>query len=179
MNLALKITRVIDRCTDFAGWVAVICLIGACLICSGNAIVRYSLNLSSNAFLEIQWYLFAGVVMFGAPQVFRLGEHIRVDILYSKYSERTQVLIDCFGIVFFLLPTMTLFFYLSFGIFINKLVSGEMSPNAGGLLRFPVWSTLPIGFALVSLQGFSELIKRLVFLRTGQCDFFQNVRNVQ
>lgn len=165
MPLLLKCVRLIDALTDRFGAVAKWAVILSCFISAANAIVRYTFDYSSNGFLEIQWYLFAVCVMFGAAQVLRVNEHVRVDVLYGRYSGKTQVLIDIFGILFFLLPVMVAMLYFSFPLFLKMYVSNEMSSNAGGLLRWPAMLTLPLGFSLMILQGLSELIKRVAWLQ--------------
>jgi len=163
--LLLKCVRLIDALTDRFGAIAKWAVILSCFISAANAIVRYTFDYSSNGFLEIQWYLFAVCVMFGAAQVLRVNEHVRVDVLYGRYSGKTQVLIDIFGILFFLLPVMVAMLYFSFPLFLKMYVSNEMSSNAGGLLRWPAMLTLPLGFSLMILQGLSELIKRVAWLQ--------------
>lgn len=165
MPLLLKCVRLIDALTDRFGAIAKWAVILSCFISAANAVVRYTFDYSSNGFLEIQWYLFAVCVMFGAAQVLRVNEHVRVDVLYGRYSGKTQVLIDIFGIVFFLLPVMVAMLYFSFPLFLRMYVSNEMSSNAGGLLRWPAMLTLPLGFSLMILQGLSELIKRVAWLQ--------------
>ena len=165
MPLLLKCVRLIDALTDRFGAIAKWAVILSCFISAANAVVRYTFDYSSNGFLEIQWYLFAVCVMFGAAQVLRVNEHVRVDVLYGRYSGKTQVLIDIFGIVFFLLPVMVAMLYFSFPLFMKMYVSNEMSSNAGGLLRWPAMLTLPLGFSLMILQGLSELIKRVAWLQ--------------
>ena len=165
MPLLLKCVRLIDALTDRFGAVAKWAVILSCFISAANAIVRYTFDYSSNGFLEIQWYLFAVCVMFGAAQVLRVNEHVRVDVLYGRYSGKTQVLIDIFGILFFLLPVMVAMLYFSFPLFLKMYLSNEMSSNAGGLLRWPAMLTLPLGFSLMILQGLSELIKRVAWLQ--------------
>jgi len=157
--------RAIDRVNDFFGTLAKWALLAACVISGGNAIVRYLAGYSSNAWLEIQWYLFAVGVMFGAAQVLRLNEHVRVDVFYGGMSKRSQVLMDLFGLAFFLLPIMGLLAWLSWPLLVEMLKSGESSPNAGGLVRWPAMLTLPLGFALLVLQGLAELCKRVLWLR--------------
>ena len=127
-------------------------------------VVQEKLSFSSNAFLEIQWYLFAVCVMFGAAQVLRVNEHVRVDVLYGLYPTRGKVFVDLFGLLFFLMPVMVLMVYLSWPLFVRMLESGEMSSNAGGLIRWPVMLTIPLGFSLLILQGLSEIIKRVAWL---------------
>lgn len=157
--------RAIDRITDFFGELAKWALLAAAVISGGNAFVRYLLGYSSNAWLEVQWYLFAGGVMFGAAQVLRLNEHVRVDVFYGGWKSRRQVLLDLFGLVFFLLPFVGLLLVLSWPMLSERFASGEMSPNAGGLIRWPAMLTLPLGFALLVLQGVAEISKRILWLR--------------
>ncbi|MFT3955134.1 MAG: TRAP transporter small permease subunit [Piscinibacter sp.] len=164
MNALFAFARAVDWLTDRFGVVAKWAVLLSCFISAGNAVVRYALDISSNAFLEVQWYMFAACVMFGAAQVLRLNEHVRVDVLYGRYNGKTQVLIDLFGLVFFLLPVMMLMFYLSAPLFLKWYLSGEMSSQAGGLIRWPAMLTLPLGFALMTLQGVAEVIKRVGWL---------------
>jgi len=164
MKALLALARWIDVLTDGFGAIAKWAVLAACLISAANAGVRYSLNMSSNAFLEIQWYLFAGAVMLGAAQVLRLNEHVRVDVLYGRYPTKVKVWVDLLGILFFLMPVMVMMIYLSWPMFIGMLESGEMSSNAGGLVRWPVMLLIPLGFGLLILQGLSEMIKRVGWL---------------
>ncbi len=146
------------------GKIAAWAVLLAALISAGNAFVRFGLNTSSNGWLEIQWYLFATTVMLGAPIVLKLNEHVRVDIIYGKLKGHGPVYVDLFGLIFFLLPVMGFIAYLSWPLFLGMLRSGEMSGNAGGLIRWPVMMLLPLGFALMMLQGLSEIIKRIAYL---------------
>ena len=164
MSQLLTLARWIDALTDRFAWVAKWAVFLACFISAGNAVVRYAFNYSSNAYLEIQWYLFAMCVMLGAAQVLRVNEHVRVDVIYGRFSSKGRVLIDLFGLVFFLLPVMALMLYFSWPLFVKWFVSGEMSSNAGGLIRWPAMLTLPLGFGLMILQGLSEIIKRVGWL---------------
>lgn len=157
--------RVVDRLTDLFGVVAKWALVSGCVICAGNAFSRYLLGYSSNAWLEVQWYLFAVGVMLGAPQVLRLNEHVRVDLLYGRWPARRQVYLDLFGLAFFLLPAMGLMLYLSWPLLTQMLTSGERSSNAGGLIRWPAMLTLPLGFALLCLQAVAEFCKRILWLQ--------------
>jgi TRAP-type mannitol/chloroaromatic compound transport system permease small subunit len=147
------------------GRIAAWTVLAAALISAGNAFVRYILNVSSNGWLEIQWYLFAVTVMLGAPVVLKLNEHVRVDIFYGKLKGNGPVYLDLFGLIFFLLPAMGVIAYLSWPLFLSMLRSGEMSPNAGGLIRWPAMMLVPLGFALMFLQGLSEIIKRIAYLK--------------
>lgn len=164
MNALLAFARLIDSITDKFGAVAKWAVIASCFISAANAIVRYTFDYSSNGFLEIQWYLFAACVMFGAAQVLRVNEHVRVDVLYGLYKGKTQVLIDIFGLIFFLLPVMAAMLYFSWPMFVGMYNSGEMSSNSGGLVRWPAMLTLPLGFSLMILQGLAEIIKRVGWL---------------
>ena len=164
MNALFAFARAVDWLTDRFGSFAKWAVFLSCFISAGNAVVRYALDISSNAMLEVQWYMFAACVMLGAAQVLRLNEHVRVDVLYGRYNGKTQVLIDLFGLLFFLLPVMLLMVYLSTPLFIKWYQSGEMSSQAGGLIRWPAMLTLPLGFALMTLQGVAEVIKRIGWL---------------
>jgi TRAP-type mannitol/chloroaromatic compound transport system permease small subunit len=157
----LKLSRAIDFVNDRFGEVANWLVLLACLISAGNAMSRYAFSLSSNAWLEVQWYMFAGMVMLGAPHTFKLNEHVRVDLLFSAVSERTRIWIDILGIVFFLFPICIILVYFTWPWFLESWRIEEMSSNAGGLIRWPVKLVLPVGFALMALQGVSELIKRI------------------
>lgn len=160
----LKITKAIDWLSDVFGFIAKWLVLLACLVSAGNATIRYLLNYSSNGWLEIQWYMFGGIVFLGAAQTLRLNEHVRVDLLYSSVSDRTRLLIDIFGIVVFLMPVMTYLIYLTVPFFLNSYRLQEVSSNAGGLILWPVKLVLPLGFVLLWLQGIAELIKRIAAL---------------
>lgn len=161
LKLALGMDWISSKLSKIATWT----VLAAALISAGNAFVRYGLDTSSNAWLEIQWYLFAATVMLGAPLVLMLNEHVRVDIIYGKLRGNRQVYVDIAGLVFFLLPAMGLIAYLSWPLFERAFVSGEMSGNAGGLIRWPAILLMPVGFFLMFLQGLSEIIKRVAHLR--------------
>ena len=187
MNALLAFARRIDGLNDRFGKLAAWAVLLSCFISATNAIVRYSLDYSSNSFLEIQWYLFAACVMLGAAQVLRLNEHVRVDLVYSRLTGHGKVCVDLFGLVVFLLPVICYMAWLSWGLFLVKLTtgmsagdtlaglgvvgyitklltSGEVSSNAGGLIRWPAVLVMPLGFALVALQGVAEIIKRVAWL---------------
>ncbi len=164
METFLDISRAIDRLTNGFAHIAKWAVLASCLISAGNALVRYLANYSSNSWLEIQWYLFAACVMLGAAQVLRVNEHVRVDVLYGRYSGRTQAWVDLFGLFVFLIPVMVLMVYFSFPLFLQMYRTGEMSSNSGGLIRWPAMLMLPLGFSLVLLQGISEIIKRIAWL---------------
>ncbi|MET0351096.1 MAG: TRAP transporter small permease subunit [Rhizobacter sp.] len=164
MKALLALARGIDWLTHKFGWIAAVAVIASCFISSGNAVIRFLFSNSSNAWLEIQWYLFAVCVMLGAAHVLKVNEHVRVDVFYGRFGGRGKVFIDLFGLVFFLLPTMFLMMWLSWPYFLGMFHSGEVSGNAGGLIRWPAVLTLPLGFGLVILQGISEIIKRIGWL---------------
>ena len=164
MKGLLAFSRVVDALNQRLGWVAEWLVLLSCLISAGNAFSRYAFGASSNAWLEIQWYMFAAVIMLGASYTLKKNEHVRVDIVYANVSTRRQIGIDIFGFVMFMLPATVVMTYLSWPIFHNSWALGEISANAGGLIRWPVKIFLPLGFALLTLQGVSELIKRIAML---------------
>ena len=154
-----------DRVSDWTGWIASWLVLLAVLVSAGNAFVRYLFDYSTNGWLEMQWYMFAGMVLLGASVTLRMNEHVRVDVLYGGRGPRAKAWIDLLGLVFFLLPTMALLAWLSWPLFVDAWVRDEVSSNAGGLVRWPVKLLMPVGFALVALQGLAEIIKRIGFLR--------------
>ena len=164
MGFLLRISSVIDWVNDRLGWVANWFVLLACLISAANAMSRYAFDLSSNAWLEIQWYLFAAIVMFGASYTLKMNEHVRVDILYTHLSERGKEWLDLVGTALFLVPSMLTIAWYSWPFFMQSYSINEMSGNAGGLLRFPVKFLVPLGFFLVAMQGISEIIKRAASL---------------
>lgn len=165
MKQLLAFCRIVDWINEKLAWLAAFAVLATCLISAGNAVVRYGWDISSNGWLEIQWYLFAATVMLGAPYVLRLNEHVRVDIFYSRLRGRAPVLLDLAGLICFLLPVMLILLGLSWPIFVRTFMSGEVSSNAGGLVRWPAMLMLPLGFFLVCLQAVAEVIKRVAFLR--------------
>lgn len=165
MNILLKLSRLIDAMNEKIGRWAQWLILAAVLISTVNAIVRKAFNYSSNGLLEIQWYLFAGVFLFGAAYTLMHNEHVRIDVVSGRFSKRTQTWIEVFGTLVFLLPMTLMILWLSVPFALHSLQSGEMSVNAGGLILWPVKMLLPIGFALLTLQGISELVKRLAFLQ--------------
>jgi TRAP-type mannitol/chloroaromatic compound transport system permease small subunit len=164
MKLLLRISQAIDALNQRLGYIADALVLLACLISAGNAFSRYAFGISSNAWLEIQWYMFGALVMLGASYTLKKNEHVRVDIVYTNVSTRKQIGIDIFGTILFMLPATLIMCYLSWPVFYNSWALGEVSTNAGGLLRWPIKIFLPLGFGLLSLQGFSELIKRIAML---------------
>ena len=188
MELLLRFSRTIDRINEDFGVVANWLVLLSCLLSAGNAAVRYGIDgflmlsrdfsllsgLSSgiawygnhaNAFLEGQWYMFTGIVLLGGPYTLKVNEHVRVDLVYGMVSERTRLWIDIIGGVLFLLPICLILTYFTWWWFWDAFQIGEQSNNAGGLLRWPVKLMLPVGFALMALQGISEIIKRVAALR--------------
>ena len=164
MKQLLALSRAIDLVNEKLGWVADWLVLASCLISAGNAFSRYAFSMSSNAWLEIQWYMFGTLVMLGASYTLKKNEHVRVDIVYTNIPTRWQIAVDIFGGILFLLPAALIMAYLSWPVFYNSWVEHEMSGNSGGLVRWPIKIFLPLGFALLSLQGFSELIKRIAML---------------
>ena len=155
----------IDKISEFVGrWVSWLVLF-AVLISTANAISRKAFNLSSNAFLEIQWYLFAAVFLLASGYTLMRQEHVKIDVVSGRFSKRTQIWIEIVGLCFFLFPFVIAIIILVMPLVINAFVSNEMSSNAGGLIRWPVFAMLPLGLALLGMQGVSELIKRFAFLK--------------
>lgn len=164
MDALLKFSNLVDWISDKFGKLAAFAVLAAALISAGNAFVRYGLDISSNGWLEIQWYLFAVTVMLGAPIALKLNEHVRVDIFYGKLKGHGPVYVDLFGLTVFLLPVMALLLWFSWPLFVNMYVTKEMSQNAGGLIRWPAMLLLPLGFGWMLVQGLSEIIKRVAYL---------------
>ena len=164
MPILLQLSRLIYALTDRIGKLAMWMILATTLISAGNAIVRKVFDTSSNAFLEIQWYLFAAVFMLGSGYAFLRNAHVRIDFISSKFSARGRNWVDIGGIVLFVFPLCYMMGTLAWPLFTNALASGEMSSNAGGLIRWPVYALIPAGFALLALQSVSELIKRAAFL---------------
>lgn len=164
MPLLMQISRLIDRLNTFVGKTIYWLILAAVLVSSINATVRYGFHRSSNAWLELQWYLFAAVFLLCAGYTLLHNEHIRIDVFSSHLSRRKQIWIDIFGTVCFLLPFTLLIMYLSWPIAVTSIVSNEQSSDAGGLVRWPARLLVPVGFFLLVIQAFSELIKRVAFL---------------
>lgn len=165
----LRLSAWIDSLSEATGKFIRWLVLAAVLISAGNAIVRKLFNYSSNAFLEIQWYLFAGVFMLGVGYVFLHNAHVRIDFISARLSARTNAIIDAVGMVVFTIPLAIIMVWLGWPLFHNAWVSGEMSQNAGGLIRWPVLALIPLGFAVLLIQSLSELIKRIAYL-TGHRD---------
>ena len=164
MSFLLSLSRLIDKITTGVGKFTMWLILATTLISAGNAIVRKAFNISSNGLLEIQWYLFAAVFLMGAGYGFLKNSHVRIDFIATKLTARTRNWIDTIGILVVLFPFCALTIILSWPLFANALASGEMSQNSGGLIRWPVYALLPLGFGLLAMQGVSELIKRVAFL---------------
>jgi len=168
MNFLHSFSRLIDTTNDYVGNAVRWLVAAATLISALNALARYGFGMSSNAWLEIQWYLFAAIILLSAGHTLKHNGHVRIDVFYSRCSARTQAWIDLFGTLFFLLPLCGLLIWLSWPGFVESFLSGERSPDAGGLIRWPVRLLIPLGFALLALQGISELIKRIAILREAK-----------
>ena len=164
MQALLKLSRGIDRLNALVGRYVIWLILGATAISAVNAVVRKVLHTSSNAFLEVQWYLFAASFLLAAGYTLLEKEHVKVDVINSKLSLRTRVWIDVIGFALFLTPMCLIVLYYGTPFFLQALRTGEMSSNAGGLIRWPVYLMMPLGFGLLLLQGISEFIKRIAFL---------------
>ena len=165
MTALLKLSRLIDALSEFVGrWVSWLVL-AAVLISAANAVVRKAFNMSSNAFLEIQWYLFAAVFLLAAGYTLLRQEHVRIDVILSRFTKRTQIKIEAVCIVVFLFPFCIEVIGLVLPLVIKAYQTGEMSSNEGGLIRWPVFALVPLGFTLLLVQAVSELIKRIAFLQ--------------
>jgi TRAP-type mannitol/chloroaromatic compound transport system permease small subunit len=164
MNAMLKMSQLIDGLNERIGRSLMWLVLFAVVISAVNAVVRKAFDMSSNAFLEIQWYLFAAVVMLGSAYTMLRQGHVKIDVIVGRFSKRTQLIVECLGIVFFLFPFVYKVNELVWPLVIQAYNSGEMSQNAGGLIRWPVYALVPAGFILLGLQGLSELIKRIGFL---------------
>ena len=165
MNALLALSRAIDAINDRVGRTVYWLVLVAVLISAANAIVRKAFDMSSNAFLEVQWYLFSAVFLLCSGYTLYKNEHIRIDVVAGRFSKRTQTWIDVFGTILFLFPMVALILYESWPWFVRAWQSGEVSPSAGGLILWPAKILVPIGFTLLTAQGISELIKRLAFLK--------------
>ena len=165
MTFLLSLSKKIDNISEWIGrWVAWLVLF-AVLISAGNAIMRKAFNMSSNGFLEIQWYLFAAVFLLASGYTLMRQEHVKIDVFSGRFSKRTQIWIDVIGICVFLLPFTFIIIKLAMPLVINAYVTQEVSSNAGGLIRWPVFALLPAGMFLLAMQAVSELIKRIAFLQ--------------
>ena len=176
MNAMLKMSQLIDGLNERIGRNLMWLVLFAVIISAVNAVVRKAFDMSSNAFLEIQWYLFAAVVMLGSAYTMLRQGHVKIDVIVGRFSKRTQIIVECLGIVFFLFPFVYKVNELVWPLVIQAYHSGEMSQNAGGLIRWPVYALVPAGFILLGLQGLSELIKRIGFLKGLAVDPTQPVQ---
>ena len=165
MQALLRFSRGVDWLSTQIGKYVVWLILASTVISALNAVVRKALNTSSNAFLEVQWYLFAASFLIAAGYTLLNGEHVKIDVITSRLSKRAQIGIDIFGFVCFLTPMCVAVLWYSVPFFLRAYASGEMSNNAGGLIRWPVYLVMPLGFGLLLLQGWSELIKRIAFLQ--------------
>ena len=165
MRPLLGLSNAIDLLNQKLGDICNFLILAACVVSAANAMIRYAFGYSSNAWLELQWYMFAIVIMFGASYTFKRNEHVRVEILYLMLSERGQLWLDMIGTLFFLIPGCLLLAYLSWPFFHQAYAVGEISSNAGGLIRWPIKFVIPPGFVLLALQGVSEVIKRIAALQ--------------
>jgi len=164
LTALLGLSRVIDAINEGIGRLVYWLVLVAVIISAGNATVRYAFSTSSNAWLELQWYLFSAVFLLCAGYTLLRNEHIRIDVVIGRFSKRTQAWIDVFGFIVFMFPMAILIMALSWPMFWDSYIHNEMSNNAGGLIRWPVKVLIPVGFLLLTLQGVSELIKRIAFL---------------
>ncbi len=164
MTVLLAFSRSIDWISRQFGRIAAWCVLIACVVSAGNAVSRYTVSVSSNAWLEIQWYLFGVIFLFGAPLTLKLNEHVRVDVIFGNLKPRAQAWIDLICGVAFLMPMVVLIGWLAWPVFAESFAINEMSNNAGGLPRWPVKLLVPLGFTLLALQGLSEIIKRAAVL---------------
>jgi TRAP-type mannitol/chloroaromatic compound transport system permease small subunit len=165
MRPLLALSTAIDNLNEKIGYICNFLVLAAVIVSAANAMIRYAFDYSSNSWLELQWYMFAILVMFGASYTFKRNEHVRVEIFYLYLSERGQLWLDMIGTLFFLIPACLLLAYLSWPFFMQAYNVGEMSGNAGGLVRWPIKFVIPSGFVMLALQGVSEVIKRIAALR--------------
>src|ERR1700750_1290733 len=165
MRPLLAVSSAIDLLNEKIGYLCNFLVLAACIVSAANAMIRYAFGYSSNGWLELQWYMFAILVMFGASYTFKRNEHVRVEILYLMLSERGQIWLDLIGTLFFLIPACLLLSYLSWPFFYQAYAVGEMSGNAGGLVPLAVKLLVPAGLVLLALQGVSEVIKRIAALQ--------------
>jgi len=173
----MSLSRLIDGVNEKIAGIVSWALLAAVLICAGNALIRYIFNYSSNAWLEIQWYLYSAVFMLASAYTLKRDEHVRVDVFVGRFSKRTQVWIDLFGFLLFLLPICLLILWYGIPFALISIQSAEMSSNAGGLIVWPAKLLVPLGFLLLVLQGISEIIKRIAFL-AGRIDGHEFAKHV-
>ncbi|HYM02289.1 MAG TPA: TRAP transporter small permease subunit [Stellaceae bacterium] len=177
MKSLIKASNVIDRLNERVGHLVYWLILVSVIVSSGNATIRYIFDRSSNAWLELQWYLFSAVFLLGAGYTLLHNQHVRIDIIIGRLSPRSRAWIDLLGGIFFLLPMAILIMRLSWPQFIESFMRNEYSADAGGLLRWPARLLVPVGFFLLVLQGLSEIIKRIAFLRGLIPDPSEKVRD--
>ncbi len=165
MRGLLALSKLIDKFNTGVGWMMMWMILASTVISCVNAIVRKVFDVGSNSYLEVQWYLFATSFLLAAGYTLLNNEHVRIDVVSSRFTKRTQIWMDIFGFVVFLIPLCCVILWFSIPFFLNGFRSGEMSGNAGGLILWPVYLVLPVGFALLLVQAISELIKRFAFLQ--------------
>jgi TRAP-type mannitol/chloroaromatic compound transport system permease small subunit len=165
MQALLKFSKAVDWLNSLVGRYVIWLILASTIISAVNAAVRKTFNMSSNAYLEVQWYLFAAAFLLAAGYTLLNGEHVKIDVISGRLSKRGQIWIDVFGFIFFLTPVCVAILWYGIPFFLQGYRSGEMSSNAGGLIRWPVYLMMPLGFALLLLQCWSELIKRIAFLK--------------
>jgi len=165
MRALLGFSRAVDGLNAFVGRYVIWLILASTVISGVNAVVRKAFNISSNAYLEVQWYLFAAAFLLAAGFTLLQQEHVKIDVIYNKFSKRGQIWIDILGFIFFFTPVCFAVLWYGTPFFLQGFRSGEMSSNAGGLIRWPVYLMIPVGFTLLLLQGWSELIKRIAFLK--------------
>jgi TRAP-type mannitol/chloroaromatic compound transport system permease small subunit len=165
MQLLLALSRAIDAMNTRIGRLVFWLVLVVTLVSSGNALIRYAFDRSSNAFLEMQWYMFSAIFLLCAPYTLLRNDMVRIDVIYSRLSRKVQDWIEILGICGFLLPFAIGVLYLSWPWFLQAYTRGEMSSNAGGLLIWPARLLVPIGFVLLTLQGISQLIKQVAWMR--------------
>ena len=173
----MSVSRAIDTLNEKIAAVVGWALLAAVIICTVNALIRYTFNASSNGWLEIQWYLFASMFMLASSYTLKRDEHVRIDVIAGRFSKRTQVWIDLFGFLLFLLPISLVILYYGVPFALLSIQSAEMSSNAGGLIVWPAKLLVPLGFLLMLLQGVSEIIKRIAFL-AGKIDGHEFAKHV-
>lgn len=165
MHALLKLSNFVDWLNTLVGRWSIWLILASTVISGVNAVVRKAFNIGSNAYLEVQWYLFAASFLLAAGYTLLQNEHVRIDVVASRFSRRTQVKMELFGFAFMLAPMCLAIIYFAWPFFMNGYTSGEMSNNSGGLIRWPVYLLMPLGFGLLLLQGVSEFIKRVAFLK--------------
>ncbi len=165
MRYLLRAARAIDALNGYVGRATYWLVLAAVAVSTVNALMRYAFSMSSNAWLELQWYLFSAIFLLGAGYTLKANGHVRIDLVSARLTPRARAWIDILGGLLFLLPVTLLILYFSWPMFVDSYASGEMSSDAGGLIRWPVKALIPVGFFLLALQGLSEIVKRIAFLR--------------